>query len=73
MALEFVAEQAVPQPDGTRRLDDAVVEAALLKKTLALRQVRRRALQPHLGLYQKPARFRSGWRIVLAGADAGGG
>jgi putative ATPase len=34
MALEFVAEQAVPQPDGTRRLDDAVVEAALLKKTL---------------------------------------
>jgi putative ATPase len=34
MALEFVAEQAVPQPDGTRRLDDEVVEAALLKKTL---------------------------------------
>ena len=34
MALEFVAEQAVPQQDGTRRLDDAVVEAALLKKTL---------------------------------------
>ena len=34
MALEFVAEQAVPQPDGTGRLDDAVVEAALLKKTL---------------------------------------
>jgi putative ATPase len=34
MALEFVSEQAVPQPDGTRRLDDAVVEAALLKKTL---------------------------------------
>ena len=34
MALEFVAEQAVPQKDGTRRLDDAVVEAALLKKTL---------------------------------------
>jgi putative ATPase len=34
MALEFVAEQAVPQPDGTRHLDDAVVAAALLKKTL---------------------------------------
>ena len=34
MALEFVAEQAVPQPDGSRRLDDATVEAALLKKTL---------------------------------------
>jgi putative ATPase len=34
MALEFVAAQAVPQPDGTNRLDDAVVEAALLKKTL---------------------------------------
>src|SRR5687768_5721072 len=34
MALEFVAEQAVLQPDGTRRLDDATVEAALLKKTL---------------------------------------
>jgi putative ATPase len=34
MALEFVAEQAVPQPDGTNRLDDAAVEAALLKKTL---------------------------------------
>ena len=34
MTLEFVAEQAVPQPDGTRRLDDAALEAALLKKTL---------------------------------------
>jgi len=34
MALEFVAEQAVLQPDGTRRLDDATAEAALLKKTL---------------------------------------
>jgi len=34
MALEFVCEQAVLQPDGTRRLDDATVEAALLKKTL---------------------------------------
>lgn len=34
MALEFVAEQAVPQPDGSSRLDDATVEAALLKKTL---------------------------------------
>ena len=34
MALEFAAEQAVLQPDGTRRLDDAAVEAALLKKTL---------------------------------------
>ena len=34
MALEFVADQAVPQPDGSRRLDDATVEAALLKKTL---------------------------------------
>jgi len=34
MALEFVAEQAVLQPDGTRRLDDATVAAALLKKTL---------------------------------------
>jgi putative ATPase len=34
MALEFAAEQAVLQADGTRRLDDAVVEAALLKKTL---------------------------------------
>ena len=34
MALEFVAEQAVPQPDGTQRLDDAAVEAALLRKTL---------------------------------------
>jgi putative ATPase len=34
MALEFVAEQAVLQSDGTRRLDDATVEAALLRKTL---------------------------------------
>jgi putative ATPase len=34
MALEFVAEQAAPQPDGTNRLDDAGVQAALLKKTL---------------------------------------
>jgi len=34
MALEFVAEQSVLQPDGTRRLDDGAVEAALLKKTL---------------------------------------
>ena len=34
MALEFVSEQAMLQPDGTRRLDDAMVEAALLKKTL---------------------------------------
>jgi putative ATPase len=34
MALEFVAEQAVLQPDGTRSLDEAMVEAALLKKTL---------------------------------------
>ena len=34
MALEFVAEQAVLQPDGTRRLDESMVEAALLKKTL---------------------------------------
>lgn len=34
MALEFVAEQAVPQPDGSRRLDDAGMEAALLTKTL---------------------------------------
>jgi putative ATPase len=34
MALEFVAEQAVSQPDGTKRLDDAIVAAALLKKTL---------------------------------------
>ena len=34
MAIEFVSEQSVPQPDGTRRLDDPVVEAALLKKTL---------------------------------------
>lgn len=33
-ALEFVADQAVAGPDGTRRLDDATVEAALLKKTL---------------------------------------
>src|SRR5262249_7428905 len=28
MALEFVCEQAVLQPDGTRRLDDATMEAA---------------------------------------------
>ena len=34
MALEFVAEQAVLQPDGLRRLDDAGMEAALLTKTL---------------------------------------
>lgn len=34
MALEFVAEQAVPQPDGSKRLDDAGMEAALLTKTL---------------------------------------
>ena len=34
MALEFAAEQAVAGPDGTRRLDDAAMEAALLKKTL---------------------------------------
>ena len=34
MALEFVAEQAVPQSDGTSRLDDAAMEAALLRKTL---------------------------------------
>jgi putative ATPase len=34
MALEFVAEQAVLQPDGSRRLDDAGMEAALLTKTL---------------------------------------
>lgn len=34
MALEFVAEQAVPRPDGSRRLDDAGMEAALLTKTL---------------------------------------
>ena len=34
MALEFVAEQAVPQPDGSRCLDDAGMEAALLTKTL---------------------------------------
>jgi putative ATPase len=33
-ALEFVAAQAAPAPDGSRRLDDAAVEAALLKKTL---------------------------------------
>jgi len=33
-ALEFVAEQAVVRPDGTGWLDDAAVEAALLKKTL---------------------------------------
>ena len=34
MALEFVAEQAVLQPDGSSRLDDGTVAAALLKKTL---------------------------------------
>jgi putative ATPase len=34
MALEFVAEQAVLLPDGSRRLDDAAMAAALLKKTL---------------------------------------
>ena len=34
MALEFVSEQALPQPDGTRRLDDDQMNAALLKKTL---------------------------------------
>jgi putative ATPase len=34
MALEFVAEQSVVRPDGTKRLDDATVEAALLKKSL---------------------------------------
>lgn len=34
MALEFVAEQAVAQSDGSRRLDDAGMEAALLTKTL---------------------------------------
>jgi putative ATPase len=33
-ALEFVAGQAVVSSDGTRRLDDAAMEAALLKKTL---------------------------------------
>jgi len=33
-ALEFVAEQAPEEPDGSRRLDDPVVEAALLRKTL---------------------------------------
>jgi putative ATPase len=34
MALEFVVEQAVPQSDGTSRLDDTTMEAALLQKTL---------------------------------------
>ena len=34
MALEFVSEQSLPQPDGTRRLDDDQMNAALLKKTL---------------------------------------
>ena len=34
MALEFVSEQSLPQPDGTRRLDDDVMNAALLQKTL---------------------------------------
>jgi putative ATPase len=34
MALEFVVEQAVLQPDGTRSLDEAMVETALLTKTL---------------------------------------
>ena len=34
MALEFVAGQADVRPDGTRWLEDAKVEAALLKKTL---------------------------------------
>ncbi|HKY70718.1 MAG TPA: replication-associated recombination protein A [Nitrospira sp.] len=34
MALEFVAEQAVLLPDGARSLDEAMVETALLKKTL---------------------------------------
>jgi putative ATPase len=34
MAVEFVADQAVRQPDGSSRLDDATVAAALLKKTL---------------------------------------
>lgn len=33
-ALEFAAEEVAAGPDGTRRLDDAVMEAALLKKTL---------------------------------------
>ncbi len=33
-ALEFVVEQAVEGPDGGRLLDDATVEASLLKKTL---------------------------------------
>jgi putative ATPase len=33
-ALEFVAEEAVPSPEGPRRLDDQTVEAALLRKTL---------------------------------------
>jgi putative ATPase len=33
-ALEFVAGQAQQEADGTRRLDDAVVRAGLLKKTL---------------------------------------
>jgi putative ATPase len=33
-ALEFVAAQAPQAADGTRRLDDSAVEAALLKKTL---------------------------------------
>lgn len=33
-ALEFVTGQAFSHPDGARRLDDATVEAALLKKTL---------------------------------------
>ena len=34
MALEFVSEQARPEPDGSRKLDDAAIEAALLTKTL---------------------------------------
>lgn len=33
-ALEFAAEEVAAGPDGTRRLDDAAMEAALLKKTL---------------------------------------
>jgi len=33
-ALEFLAGQAPQESDGTRRLDDAFVEAALLRKTL---------------------------------------
>lgn len=33
-ALEFAAEEATAGPDGVRRLDDAAMEAALLKKTL---------------------------------------